>query len=94
MNELLQRKDIQKALLHLLEVRVDKENYGMMSRKELTWDETKLLFSDNFFTLDSNFNLFIDKVKVAHVKRRYSATKTNGMHKTLKPKWSDIVWLD
>lgn len=92
-------KNLQKAIKNVLSVRVDSENYGMLSTKKNSHSDLRLLYENN---IDIHFGYYSkgingqknvivrDNKVIAKIEPRYSSRKVNGMYKQLQPK---IEWL-
>ena len=78
-------KQIKNAIMDVLKARVDRENYGMMSRASASMKNIMLL-ADNNIDIDRNMRFVTkDGEKIFKIKRKYASKKVNGMYKELTP---------
>ena len=82
-------KEIKEAISEVLKLRIDKENYGMLSSCRINPKHTYVLFQKGI-TITSKLcttdEVIQDNKVIAKITYRYAAQKRNGMYKMLKPK--------
>lgn len=81
-------KEIKEAISEVLRLRIDRENYGMLSSCRIAPKHTFLLHQKGI-TISSRLcttdEVMHDGKVIAKITYRYAAHKRNGMYKMLKP---------
>lgn len=77
------KKAIRDAIMDVLKMRIDRGNYGMLSRYEAS-NANRRILQENHIQINNN-TVTQDGIPIYHVKRRYATRKTNGFHRELTP---------
>lgn len=85
------KKEILTAIKNNLKVKVDRANYGVMSREKLNDQQQLLLYREKIeIYFERRYNGVYNAIAqngriIGIIKQRYATKKINGMYKQLQP---------
>lgn len=84
-------KDEKKAIQEMVMVQIDRCNYGMLSKKDISYNSLKTLRNADI-TVNFDKRIVVkNDIPIYEIKAKYAAKKVNGMYKLLKPKLIEIM---
>lgn len=83
------KKEIRNAILDVLKERIDKNNYGLLSRYNANVNSKKLLNSEHIKIAGDS--VLKDGKEIFRINRKYSTRKRDGLYKELVPTLESVV---
>lgn len=83
-------RQLMEALQRCIMIKIDQENYGMLSRENYRFDDIKALAKAGIEWREGS-TIRQNGIPVLKIQRRFAAKKVNGMYKELKPEFERIT---